>query len=161
MEEKEKLSNRLKAAILKDFRSENIECSKYQLIFVSAEEVLSKPILFWLKKNCFTVSLIGSTCVCFRWITVLPVFNLTHFDLLPVAFPEMQWHATNQGVFFFSTASSCRCLLALPPPPTPTVHSNSKSNTACRINDREFITLAGTNKTPALQARSSSKGSFT
>ena len=83
MEEKEKLSNRLKAAILKDFRSENIECSKYQLIFVSAEEVLSKPILFWLKKNCFTVSLIGSTGVCFRWMTVLPVFNLTHFDLLP------------------------------------------------------------------------------
>ena len=90
MEEKEKLSNRLKAAILKDFRSENIDCGKYQLIFVSAEEVLSKPILFWLKKNCFTVSLIGSTCVCFRWMTVLPVFNLTHFDLLPVAFPEMQ-----------------------------------------------------------------------
>ena len=51
MEEKEKLSNRLKAAILKDFRSENIECSKYQLIFVSAKEVLSKTILFWLKKT--------------------------------------------------------------------------------------------------------------
>ena len=53
MEEKEKLSNRLKAAILKDFRSEYIECSKYQLILVSAEEVLSKPILFWLKKKLF------------------------------------------------------------------------------------------------------------
>ena len=53
MEEKEKLSNRLKAAILKDFRSEYIECSKYQIIFVSAEEVLSKPILFWLKKKLF------------------------------------------------------------------------------------------------------------
>ena len=49
--EKEELSNRLKAAILKDFRSENIVCSKYQLIFVSAEEVLSKFILFWLKKK--------------------------------------------------------------------------------------------------------------
>ena len=49
--EKEELSNRLKAAILKDFRSENIVYSKYQLIFVSAEEVLSKFILFWLKKK--------------------------------------------------------------------------------------------------------------
>ena len=43
------LSNRLTAAILKDFRLENMECSKYQLIFVTAEEVLSKPILFCLK----------------------------------------------------------------------------------------------------------------
>ena len=46
MEGKEELSNRLKAGILKDFRSENIVCSKYQLIFVSVEEVLSKFILF-------------------------------------------------------------------------------------------------------------------
>ena len=38
-------------AILKDFLSENIVCSKYQLIFVSAEEVLSQFILFWLKKK--------------------------------------------------------------------------------------------------------------
>ena len=32
----------------------------------------------------------------------------------------------------------------------PTVHSNSKSNMAFRINDRELITLARPNKTPAL-----------
>ena len=44
-------------------------------------------------------------------------------------------------------------LFALPPPPTPTVHSNSKSNRAGRINDREFTTLARTNRTRALQAR--------
>ena len=50
---KEKLSNRLTAAILKEFRLENMECSKYQLIFVTAEEVLSKPILFWLNKKLF------------------------------------------------------------------------------------------------------------
>ena len=30
----------------------------------------------------------------------------------------------------------------------PTVHSNSKSNMAFRINDRELITLARPNKTP-------------
>ena len=50
MEEKEKLSNRLTAAILKDLRLEIEQCSKYQLIFVTAKEVLSKPFLFWLKK---------------------------------------------------------------------------------------------------------------
>ena len=50
---KEKLSNRLTAAILKEFRLENMEYSKYQLIFVTAEEVLSKPILFWLNKKLF------------------------------------------------------------------------------------------------------------
>ena len=44
MEEKEKFWNRLKAAVLKDFRLENIECSKYQLIFVTAEEILLKPL---------------------------------------------------------------------------------------------------------------------
>ena len=37
---------------------------------------------------------------------------------------------------------------SLPPPPTPTVHSNCKSNMADRINDRELLTLARTNKTP-------------
>ena len=57
----------------------------HQLIFVTAEEVLSKPILFWLKKK-KTVSLIDSTCVCFCRMTVLPVFNLTHFDWLPAHF---------------------------------------------------------------------------
>lgn len=39
-----------------------------------------------------------------------------------------------------------------PPTPPPPVHSNSNSNMADRINDREPITLAGTDKTPALQA---------
>ena len=44
------------AAILKDFRSENLECSKNQLIFVTAEEVVSMLFLFRLKKkNCLTV----------------------------------------------------------------------------------------------------------
>ena len=59
----------------------------------------------------------------------------------------------NQELFCFSTVSSGRRLLALPSPPTPTAHSNSKTNMAGRINDRELITLARTNKTPALQAK--------
>ena len=75
MEEKENLLNRLMAAILKDSRLKNIECRKYQLIFVTAEEVLSKPFLFWLKKNCLTISLSGFTFVCLCWKTVLPAFN--------------------------------------------------------------------------------------
>ena len=49
-QKKKKLSNRLTAAILKDLRLEIEQCSKYQLIFVTAKEVLSKPFLFWLKK---------------------------------------------------------------------------------------------------------------
>ena len=56
-----------------------------------------------------------------------------------------------QGMVCFSTASSGRRLHAFPPPPTPTVLSNYKSNMADRINDRELITLARPNKTPALQ----------
>ena len=46
-------------------------------------------------------------------------------------------------------------ILAPPLPPTPTVYSDSKSNMAGRINDRELIlslSLAPTNKKPKLQA---------
>ena len=50
-------------------------------------------------------------------------------------------------------SSSGRCLLALSPPPTSTVHSDSKSNMVGRKNDRELLTLARPNNTPALQAR--------
>ena len=42
---------RVKAAIVKDFCLENMECNKFQLIFVTAEEVLSKPFLSSLKKR--------------------------------------------------------------------------------------------------------------
>ena len=46
-------------------------------------------------------------------------------------------------------------ILALlpPPPPTPTVYSNSKSNMAGRINDRELITLAPTNSKSNMAGR--------
>ena len=43
-------------------------------------------------------------------------------------------------------------IIALSPPPTPTVHSNS--NKGGRINDREILKIARTNKTPALQVKS-------
>ena len=43
-------------------------------------------------------------------------------------------------------------ILAPPPPPPPPVYSDSKSNMAGRINDRELITLVPTNKKPTLQA---------
>ena len=46
-----KFSSRLTAVILKDFRLEVIERSKYYLIFVTAEEVLSKPFLFFSRKK--------------------------------------------------------------------------------------------------------------
>ena len=68
------------ADIFKDFRLENIECSNYQLVFWTAQEVLSKPFLSWLTKNFLTAALISSTCVYFCRKIVLSVFNLTHFD---------------------------------------------------------------------------------
>ena len=46
-----KFSSRLTAVILKDFCLEVIERSKYYLIFVTAEEVLSKPFLFFSRKK--------------------------------------------------------------------------------------------------------------
>ena len=46
----EKSLNRLMAATLKDFRSENIECNKYQLVFVTTAVVLLKPCLSRLKQ---------------------------------------------------------------------------------------------------------------
>ena len=144
--------NNQPAAILKDFRLENIDCTEYQLIFLTAEEILSKTFLAE-EQNFLTVSLMGSTCVCFCRKTMLLVFNLTQFDWSPVHLREMQWRATNQGMFLFSTASSGRCPLALSPPPTSAVHSNSKSNMAGRKTDRELITLARPNNTPALRAR--------
>ena len=49
-----------------------------------AEEVLSKPSLSWLKKDCLAVSRIGSASVCFSRKTVLPVYKIIHFDWLPV-----------------------------------------------------------------------------
>ena len=51
----EKSANRLTAAILENCRLENIESSKYQLIFVTAEEVFSRPFLSWLKKTALLI----------------------------------------------------------------------------------------------------------
>ena len=40
--------------------------------------------------------------------------------------------------------------MELSQPPSPTVHSNSKSNMAGRIDDREVVTLTRPDRTPAL-----------
>ena len=47
---------------------------------------------------------------------------------------------------------------SLPPPPSPTVHFDCKSNMAGWITDRELITLARTNKTPAVRTIAELKG---
>ena len=56
------------------------------------------------------------------------------------------------GCFAFNSLlgqASSRCS----PAPTPTVLSNSKSNMAGRINDRQLQTLVHPKKTPALLAK--------
>ena len=50
MEEEEKLSNRLTAAILKDLRLEIEQCSKYQLIFATGGGFV-EAISFLAEKN--------------------------------------------------------------------------------------------------------------
>ena len=99
----EKSSNRLTAAILKDFRLENMECCKYQLIFVTAEEVLSKPILFCLKiKKLFHLFTHRLYVFCFCRMTMLPVFNLNHFDWLPTHFGNAVTRNYSGGVLLFN-----------------------------------------------------------
>ena len=142
------LSNRLTAAILKDFRLENMECSKYQLIFVTAEEVLSKPILFCLKikKNCFTFSLIGSTCVCFCRMTMLPNFNLNHFDWLPTHFRKCSDAQLLRGCFAFQQPLRVGVFSPFPRPlpPQSTLTPNQiawsiKRSRACNVSRLTLI----------------------
>ena len=148
----EKLSQRLTAAILKDFRSENIECSKYQLIFMTAEEVSSKLFLSRLRNK--TASLFQRIYVCLFLLeeSASLVFYSTHFSWLSAHSGNAVTRNQSGGVLLFNSPFGHRRLLALPPPPTPTVHPYSKSNMPGWINDRELTTLARTNKTPALQA---------
>ena len=81
---KEKLSNRLTAAILKDLRFKNMECSASAHICDRRGGIVEANSFLAKKKK--TVSLMDSTCVFFCRMTVLPVFNLTHFDWLPAHF---------------------------------------------------------------------------
>ena len=115
------------AAKLKDFHLKNVERSEYQLICDRGGGFIEAISLLTEKKNCLTVSISVSTCIC--------------YDLV---ISEIQWRVANQGVFCFSTISSGKRLLALSPPPTPVVHSDSKLNMAGGINDRKPITLART-----------------
>ena len=77
------------AAILKDFRSEIIKCSKYQLIFVTAEEVLSMSFLFWPNKKLpyrFILQLLVCLFLSEDSASEDSVFHLTHFYWLPAYF---------------------------------------------------------------------------
>ena len=80
-----------------------IECSKYQLIFVTAEEVLSKPFLSWLKKknNCPSFYSLALRMLAFCRETVLAVFNLTYFDWLLAPFREKSNAQPIRGFFTF------------------------------------------------------------
>ena len=86
---KEKLSNRLAAALLRDFRLENIEWSKCQVIFVTEEEIFSKPFLSCLKK---TASLFHSSAlhVFFLSEDSPSGFYFNSFCLVTCSFPKMQ-----------------------------------------------------------------------
>ena len=77
-----KVEIRLREAVLKDFRLENIECSKYQLIILTEEEILSKPFLFSAEKKKPHRFTHRFSCICFCRKTALQVFNLTRFDWL-------------------------------------------------------------------------------
>ena len=61
----EKQSNRLTAAILKDWYLENLECRKHQLIFVTAGRFLRSSFVPGSKKNDLIISLIDSMCFFF------------------------------------------------------------------------------------------------
>ena len=122
---KKKIVKQINGSHTQGFSFGKTECSKYQLIFATTEKVLSKPFLFWLrKKNCLTVSLMGSKCVCLCRKAVLPVFYLTHFDWISAHFRKCSDAHIIRGCF------ACKQLLRaeifslfprpLPPSSTPT-----------------------------------------
>ena len=148
----EKSSNRLTAAILKDYRLKNIEwqISAYicdsGLGFLEAISFLAEKTASPSHPSALRVfDSVGRRSFLF-W------FNSLIFWLVICFFLEMEWSATNQGLFCFSTASSGRRLIALPPPPTP--HRPLKLQIKYGRSDKqcELLTLARPNKTPALQA---------
>ena len=81
------------------YTQENIECSKYQLIFVTAEEVLTaekstaSPFHLSSLRGFYFLSIF----FCHR--KVLPVFKLTHFDWLPTHFRKCSDTQLISGTF--------------------------------------------------------------
>ena len=49
-----KIVKQINSSSAQGLQFENIECSKYQLIFVTAEQVFSRSFLFWLKTTTTT-----------------------------------------------------------------------------------------------------------
>ena len=98
------------------------ECSKYQLIFLAAEEVLSKPFLSWLKK---TASLFhSSTLRVFVFVGRRCFLFFYFFNWLSVHFrkysdAQLTKGSGCQGMVCFSTASLRRRLHAFPHPLLP------------------------------------------
>ena len=106
------------------------------------------PLLF-----CRTLFVGKHMCVFFFCQkTVLPVFNVTHFDWVMANFQKCSDAQLIMGCFAFQQSLQAGVFLPFlhPPTPPPTVHSNSKPNMASWINDWELITLAGANKMPVL-----------
>ena len=101
-----------KTAKLKNCRLENMGCCKYQLIFVTADNIFSKPFHFWLKQLLRVIIFVGRKR--FRFLMQLILIG----NLL---ISGMQWRATYQGVFCFTTAfSGGRFFFHIPePPPSP------------------------------------------
>ena len=98
-------------------------------------------------------SVCGRTYVCFFCQkTVLPVFNVTHFDWFMANFQKCSDTQLIMGCFAFQQSLQAGVFLPfLHPLPLPLLsHSNSKPNMASWINDWELITLAGANKMPVL-----------
>ena len=109
-------------------------------LLVSIRYLFCRSYFFSSWKKTASLSLIDSTCVCFCRKTVLPIFNSTHIDWLPVHFRKCRDAQLIRVCSVFNSfsrqAASC---------PSPAI-----SNIAGRINDRELITLARSNKTSAL-----------
>ena len=80
------MSNRLTAAILKDFHLERQSVVNISSYLRPQRRFCRSHFFSGWKKNCLTVSLMGSKCVCLCRKAVLPVFYLTHFDWISAHF---------------------------------------------------------------------------
>ena len=101
-----------------------IERSKYQLIFVTAEEVLSKPFLSRLKQLPHLFNHRLYVCL-FLSVTVLPVFLFNSFCLVTCYFPECSDAQLIRGCFAFQQPPWAGIFSPSPPSfPPPPLSSN-------------------------------------
>ena len=104
---KEKLSNRLTAAILKDFRFKNMECSASAHICDRRGGIVEANSFLAKKKKLFHSWTLRVFFFC--RMTVLPVFNSTHFDWLPAHFRKCSDAQLLTHFLIALTLSSSRC----------------------------------------------------